>query len=55
MPSRVSSCSTAPGDAAGVRAARARLAQLQAEAETEAVGGEGNGPRPVRNVTDPDS
>jgi len=46
-----------PGDAAGVRAARARLAGLQAAAEAEAAAGEENGkkPQPARNLTDPDS
>ena len=60
--SRLGRRPVAPDDAATVRAARARLAELQAEAAAQAeaaVGGddEGNGkkPQPVRNVTDPDS
>jgi transposase len=46
-----------PDDAADVRAARARLAGLQAAAEAEAAAGEENGkkPQPARNLTDPDS
>ena len=53
-----------PQDAAPVRRARARLAELQAEAAAEAAsdgddrdGGNGGKktPRPARNVTDPDS
>jgi transposase len=48
-----------PHDAAAVRAARARLEELTAQAAAEAASGreeDGNGkPRPVRNVTDPDS
>ena len=46
-----------PDDAADVRAARARLAGLQAAAEAEAAAGEENGKKPsrARNLTDPDS
>jgi transposase len=55
--SRLGRRPVAPGDAADVRAARARLAELQAQAQAAADGDDGNGkkPQPVRNVTDPDS
>jgi transposase len=58
--SRLGRRPVAPDDAATVRAARARLAELQADAAAQAGNGgddEGNGkkPQPVRNVTDPQS
>jgi hypothetical protein len=43
-----------PEQAAAARSARARLADLQAAAETEAAGA-GEGKKPQRNVTDPGS
>jgi transposase len=54
-------CPVSPDDAAGVRKARARVAELQAaadaeaEAEAEAAGQDGTGKQPRRNITDPDS
>ena len=46
-----------PQDTARVRRARARLAELraQAAAEAAAAGEDGNKPQPRRNITDPDS
>src|SRR5579864_3564210 len=56
--SRLGRCPVAPDAAATVRAARARLGELQAAAQAQAGDGDGGNEKkaqPVRNVTDPDS
>jgi transposase len=52
---RVTRPPVAPGTGKKARRARARLAELQARAEAAAGGDGRGGPRPRRNVTDPDS
>ena len=52
--SRLGRCPVDPEQTAAARSARARLEELQAAAEAEAAGA-GEGTRPQRNITDPDS